>query len=116
MFGHWQAAVAVLAYQSCVLTVSRCVFSLAAVQGSSSSADQPEHGSAERGERPPGVGPDRQSEALAGAGLVEGEPAGREDPELAAGAERSGDVRTGRRDAAGEEEPGLGSCPNPAAQ
>lgn len=49
------------------------VVSVVGVQGSSSTADQPEHGAAERGEGPPSVSPDRQSEALAGAGLVAGE-------------------------------------------
>lgn len=72
----------------------RRVFSLAAVQGSSSSADQPVHGAAERGEDPPSVGTDRQSEALADAGLVEGEPASCEATALGAGA--AGDCRSGR--------------------
>lgn len=90
------------------------VVSLVAVQGSSSSADQPEHGAAERGNGPPRVGPDQQSEALAGAGLVEGEPAGCEDTELAAGA--AGDSGSGCGAATGEEEPGLGSCLYPTSQ
>jgi len=85
------------------------VFSLAAVQGSSSSADQPEHGAAEGGEGPPGVRPDGLSEALAGAGLLEGERCSSEDTELAAGA--AGDSEPGRRAAIGAEEPGLGSNP-----
>lgn len=77
----------------CCCSRFHCVVSLVAVQGSSSSADQPEHGAAERGEGPSCVGPDQQSEALAGAGLVEGEPGRREDPELAAGA--TGDSKSG---------------------
>lgn len=82
------------AKQVTFLSCPHRVVSLAAVQGSSSPADQSEHGAAEGGEGPPRLGPDRQSEALAGAGLVEGEPAGWEVTELAAGA--SGDSRPGR--------------------
>lgn len=69
-------------------------FSLAAVQRSNSSAAQPELGAVERGEGPPCVSTDRQSEALADAGLVEGEPASCEDTVLGAGA--AGDCRSGR--------------------
>lgn len=63
----------------------RHVFSLAAVQGSSSAADLPEQRTVERGERPPGVGRDWSSEALADVGRVEGEPIGSEVTALGGG-------------------------------
>lgn len=96
------------------LSVLHRAYSLAAVQGSSSSADQPEHGASERGEGPPGVDPDQQSEALAWTGFVKGEPDSWEDTELAGRA--AGESRSGHWAATREEEPGLGSCPYPAAQ
>lgn len=86
---HRAAFILVLVKQVLMTHFLSCfplVFSLADLQRSSTSADQPELGASERGERPAGVGCDKLSKALAGAGLVEGEPDRWEDTELAAGA------------------------------
>lgn len=100
---------------SCVFFVSTVVLSLVDVQGPSSPADQPEHGAAEAGEEPRGFSPDRLPQAVAGAGLVEGEHVGSEDVELAAGGVAR-HVLSGCRTPTGTEEPGLGSSPAPAPQ
>lgn len=92
-----------------------CVsFSLAAVQRPSPPADQPERGAVERGGDPGSVCADPQPEAVAPAGLVEGEPACWEVTVLGAGA--AADCGSGGGAAAGEEEQSLGSCLHPAAQ
>lgn len=84
------------------------LFSLVSVQGSSSSADQPEHGAVERGKVPPSSHTRQRSEALAHTGLHEEQPAGFEAAVLGEG--RTGDRRPVCGSSAGEEEPSLGPC------
>lgn len=88
-----------------------CADRLVGVQRSNSSADQPEHGSAEGGEASPHHCSHQQPEALAGAGLVQGEPDRCEAAELGTGAPGGFESSSGA--AAGEEEPGLGSSFSP---
>lgn len=88
--------------------------SLVTVQGSSSSADQPEHGAAQRGKVPPSSHTRQRSEALAHAGLAEEQPASFEAAVLGEGT--TGDGSTVCGSSAGEEEPSLGSCLHSRAQ